>query len=783
MTREAPTGPLSGVNVLNIGTAIVGPWAATLLGYLGANVIKVERPSGETTRLAFPKQNGWATGFIASNVNQRLVLLDTKNVEHQAVLDRLAGEADILIENYRPGVAERMGIGYPKLSIANPGLVYISSSGWGDAGPMKQLSAVDPHLQAFSGFAALNGAPGGQPEMIRYTHIDPSGATLMAAITVLGLVGRERFGAGTLLKTSHLAMSLCMESSRLAECLATGSPLQRLGSATAASAPNQCFRAQDQKDIAITAETDAQWLGFCEAIQKPELASDERFKTNADRVKNREVLAELLARIIANKPSRWWVVQLTKRKVPFAFSLDFEQISNHRQIVENEYLTTITPKHTGDMFVGGVPWQFSKTPAAIDRNVAEPGSDTAHVIENGFTKPAESRSMKLAAGLPVSRLPLDGVRVIDATQGISGPLLGLLLAEAGAEVIKVEPPEGDWSRRLEPRSASGESALFAALNRNKSLSTVDLEIEAGRAQFQDLISDAAIVLEDWGPGRWKGSTIDPEMVLKANARLVWLSLSPFGEKGPMASRPGSELAIQAMTGYLRTLGHLGGAPVRVGADIAGCCTAANAFLAVLAAYFNCLRTGNGQRVAVSQLGTLMSMRTLQWAAMSNPDAWLGNSYCTSETDSPRHGYRTKDAPIFVSMMNLRGQEQFITMMKELGMYEAVKNDERFIKDGRQTVGMGHLARDLQSIWETHLKNFSALEAIEIINRNGGTAVEFSELHQLVDHPQVKALDLVQHLDGVAYLRAPWAAPWPLPTLAKAQPYVRESTTSRSRAAE
>ena len=106
MTREAPTGPLSGVNVLNIGTAIVGPWAATLLGYLGANVIKVERPSGETTRLACPKQNGWATGFIASNVNQRLVLLDTKNVEHQAVLDRLAGEADILIENYRPGVAE-----------------------------------------------------------------------------------------------------------------------------------------------------------------------------------------------------------------------------------------------------------------------------------------------------------------------------------------------------------------------------------------------------------------------------------------------------------------------------------------------------------------------------------------------------------------------------------------------------------------------------------------------------------------------------------------------------
>ncbi len=783
MSRKVPTGPLAGVNVLNIGTAIVGPWAATLLGYLGANVIKVERPSGETTRLAFPKQKGWATGFVASNVNQRLVLLDTKNTEHQAVLDRLAGDADILIENYRPGVADRMGIGYAKLSGSNPGLVYVSSSGWGDVGPMKQLSAVDPHLQAFSGFAALNGAPGGEPEMIRYTHIDPSGATMMAAITVLGLVGRERFGSGTLLRTSHLAMALSMESSRIAECLTTGLPIERLGSATSASAPNQCFRAQDQRDIAVTAETDAQWAGLCEALQKPELANDDRFKTNAERVRNRAVLAESIARFIAAKPSRWWAVQFERHGVPFAFSLDFEQIANHRQIIENEYLTTISPKHTGEMFVGGVPWQFSETPAAIDRDVPEPGSDTPHVVANGFGQPAASHRIKKAVENSTSRLPLEGVRVVDATQGVSGPLLGLLLAEAGAEVIKVEPPDGDFSRHLEPRSESGDSALFAAFNRNKHILTIDLTTDSGRTQFRALITDAAMVLEDHSLDRLKGSDLTPQYLLKSNPRLVWLSLSPFGESGPLATRPGSELTVQAMTGYLRTLGHLGGAPVRVGADIAGCCTAANAFLALLAAYYHSLRTGVGQRVAVSQLGTLMSMRTLQWAAMSNPDAWLGNSYCTNETDSPRHGYHTKDAPIFVSMMNLRGQDQFISMMKELGMYEVVKDDERFMKDGRQTVGMGHLARDLQPIWEAHLKNFNARDAIAIINRNGGTAVEFSELHQLVDHPQVKALDLFQSLDGVTYLRAPWAAPWSLPPLIKAQPFTGKVRSNSAKAAE
>ena len=737
------SGPLAGVNVLNFGTAVVGPWAATLLGYLGANVVKVERPAGETTRLAFPKQKGWATAFVASNVNQRLAMLDAKNAAHQKVVERLGATADILLENYRPGVTDRMGIGYAALSAINPSLIYVSSSGWGDVGPMRDLAAVDPHLQAFSGFAALNGRVGGPPEMIRYTHIDPSGATFMAAIAALALVGRRRFGAGAHVRTSHLAMAMAMASSRIAECLATGQPVPRLGSATTATAPNQIFRAQDGRDIAITCDTDDEWRALCKALARDDLSADARFANNASRVAHRDELAGMIGKIIAAKPSRWWAIQLEKHRVPFAFSLDFEQIRHHDQIAANGYLTTIVPRQTGPMFAGGLPWTFSRTPAFIDRDVPEPGTDTAAIEAEGFGRPPASAPAPGQAGLECA--PLSGLKVIDASAGVTGPLIALLMAEAGAEVIKLEPTP-DRTRTAEPAGA-----LYAALNRNKASSSATLHATA---------AGAAVVITDWTGAEHP----DAAAIMAANPSLVWLSISPFGEQGPMAAMPGRELQIQAMTGYVRTLGIYGQDAERVGADIAGCCTAAMGLLGALAALYHALETGHGQRVAVSQLGTLMSLRTLQWAALSDPDDWLGNSYCTNETDPPRHGYRTKDANIFLSMMNLRHQDQFIAMMKDLGMLEAVGANERFMADGKQTVGMGHLARQFQPLWETHLASFSAQEAIAIVNRHGGMAVEFSEVHELVDHPQVRALDLVQSCGGRRYLRAPWRAPWPLPPL-------------------
>lgn len=168
--EKDPPGPLSGIRVLSIGSSIVGPWAATLMGYLGADVIKIERPTGEYIRRLFPLQKGMSTCYTSTNVNQRIAELDIKDPEHFSAVKGLAESADVLVENFRAGVGDRIGLGYEKLSQTNPRLVYGSSTGWGDVGPMRDRAALDPHLQAFTGFGSLNGPPGGTPEMVRFIH-------------------------------------------------------------------------------------------------------------------------------------------------------------------------------------------------------------------------------------------------------------------------------------------------------------------------------------------------------------------------------------------------------------------------------------------------------------------------------------------------------------------------------------------------------------------------------------------------------------------------------------
>jgi crotonobetainyl-CoA:carnitine CoA-transferase CaiB-like acyl-CoA transferase len=768
---KSVAGPLSGIRVLNIGTSIVGPWAASLLAHLGADSVKVERPDGEFIRLLHPMQKGISTCYTASNNHQRSAELDLKKPEHLDAVRRLGAEADVLIENFRPGVTERIGLGYAELSDTNSGLVYVSSSSWGDVGPMRDLAALDPHVQAFSGFGSLNGPSEGVPEMLRFVHMDPAGSAVVTGLALLGLLQRERFGTASHLKTSHFTMGVAMQMNRAAESLLAGSSVQLLGSASSSSAPNQCFQMLDNEYIAVACETQAQWAGFCRALEVEFLMTDPRFITNVDRVENRAELAAIVGEVISGKPKRWWVVRFEREGVPHGLSLDFEQIRHHQQIVENGMLTTINAPHQGDIIVGDVPWSFSKTVASIDPQVAVPGEHTEQLVQTGFGGSVEPRDRQdLKDREDGSSSPLTGLRVIDATQGFAGPYLGLLLAEAGAEVIKVEPLEGDWARQLAPRVESGNSALFDAFNRNKKCRSLDLDSEEGQAELKSLISGAAVFLEDWTPGLAKARGLDYDSLAGNNPGLVYHALTPFGESGPMRNMPGSELVIQAMTGYLRLLGTLGEPPVRVGSDIVATCGGSVAFIGVLAALYHREKTGQGQRVATSLLSAMMSLRTNQWAALTDPDEWLGDSYCTNETDSPHSGYQTKDRPVYMSPSPQLSQENFLEMLDLLGMREEFSSNAEFDENWWFTFGMGYLARQAKPLWEKYTTRFTADEIITLLEGFPNVwAVEFAELGALMQHPQVVANDLVHHVNGRGYVRAPWRVPWDLPEVYEADP--------------
>ena len=753
-------GPLGGIKVLSIGTSIVGPWAATLLGYLGAEVIKVEPPKGEFLRMLYPHQNKLATAYSSTNLNQKSAGLNTKEEEGMNAMLKLASQADILIENFRPGVADRIGLGYETLHAKNGNLIFGSSSGYGDEGPMKNLAALEPHLQAFSGMSGVTGHRDGDGQLIRFTHLDPTGAVFFCGLLMLGLIERERFGHSCWVKTSHLANAIANMNNKVSEVLLANGQGEPLGSGSSTSAPNHCYLCQDNRYIAVSCENQKQWEGFCNATGLQELLEDDRFTKNIDRIDHRDELDKILKNHFQEKPSRWWALRLTKSGVPNSFDLAFDDLIYHQQIIENEFLVEVDADHTGPFYVGGLPWNLNKTPAEIDKEIPLPGGSTEKIMTDGFEssqKPiAEKKSNE-------PEFPLKGIKVLDVTQGYAGPYLTFMLAEAGAEVVKIEPNGGDWSKELSPQTSKGMSALYQSFNRNKEIIELDLSNDEGRKEFENQLSNADVLIEEWAPDSDESKRYDYSILEESNPSLIHLSLSAFGHRGPMRNLPGSDLTIQAMCGYLRTLGDVGEEPIRVGADVVSTCTAAMSLIALLSALYHQIQTGKGQKINSSMLGTMMAIKTLQWSGFSDPDSWEGN-FCKNETDGSNYGQRTKDGSIFATPSPALVEEKFYEMITEFGMLEEFKQDEELAQNWWNSFGVGTKASYARPLWDKYLTKMTSAEVLEIFNRYEVWAVEFSEIEKLKDHPQIEYLQMFEKHDDGTYLRAPWKTPWGFPSL-------------------
>ncbi len=773
-------GPLEGINVLDLGTAGVGPWAATVLGFLGANVIKVERPGGDRLHNMAPLQRELSTTYTVCNLNKRNIFLDLKDPQGKKHMERLVQEADVVMENLRPGALEKLGFGYEELWRINPQIVYVSCPGWGFQGPMQNLPALDPLVQAFSGFAGLNGTDPSKPKPVQYPHLDFNASCFFAATVLLALLARGQNGESQRATCTQLGSTITLQISRIAEHFATGAnPIPR-GSACASTVPHQAFLCQDQKYLAVGVERDDQWRGLCRALEVEELEQDSRFSTNVGRVEHREELIPKLEELFLSKPTRWWDIKLSRERVPHGYFNDFETLRNHRHILENEYLVELNIPHQGPLYVGGLPWRFSKTPASLVP-AASPGQHLEEVLQGGFNGEKEARPKPTPQGREEAVLPLAGKRVVDVTQGMCGPFASLLLAEAGAEVIKVEPPQGDYARGFAPQYPSGESALFIQLNRSKKVVTLDIAQEDGKRALQEMIQKADIFLEDWGPGGAEALGLNYETLEQRNPRLIFCHLTPFGDKGPMAHLPGSELVLQAMSEYWATVTTPAESPGRIGADIASLNTGCMAFIGILAALLHRESSGSGQRVDVSMLGTLMCLRGAMWAAISSPDEWYG-LYCDSYANPARISYQTKDRPVYLNFNN-NSEEDYVSLLAELDMVEVLA-DPRFQEGGRDAIGTGRYAKQLAPTWNHYLQSRSAQEVIDLFLKYNGMGCWYNSLEEALESEQVQGLTIVSEMDHptlgkLRFIRPPWKGPWGEISLEESSLYQVGAPSSRS----
>ncbi len=385
-------GPLSGLLVLDFGQAAVGPIAAEYLGMLGATVIKVESPKGDTVRNGSPTMNGTSTTFIGNNLGKFGVVLDLKSPEGNARAKDLIRIADVLIENFRSNeVMVRLGLGYDVLRALNPDLVYVSSSAYGAGGPLENMRSNEWLTEAFSGFTSVTGAEHGPGEFSRGTaNLDWNGAMINTVALLAALVRRSRKGGGGYFITSQLGSSIYGGVTRFAAVLA-GETAVPLGAASAHIAPDDAFVTSDGH-IAVSAPTQRCWKRLCTAVGRADLQDDARFATNADRLAARPVLTAILSEIFATATTAHWDAVLGGTDIPCAAvphdgTTLLEAMQADPQISALNLLRRI-PSAYGTVASQAPHWTFERTPAGIASGPPLQGEHTELVLSHLDSKAA-----------------------------------------------------------------------------------------------------------------------------------------------------------------------------------------------------------------------------------------------------------------------------------------------------------------------------------------------------------------------------------------------------------
>jgi crotonobetainyl-CoA:carnitine CoA-transferase CaiB-like acyl-CoA transferase len=304
------TGPLEGLVVADFSRVLAGPFATMLLGDLGADVIKVEHPGGgdETRAWGPPFAHGHSTYYLAVNRNKRSVALDLKDEHGRRAARALAGRADVLVENFKAGSMERLGLGYEELARDNPGLVWCSISGFG-RGAGAALPGYDFLVQAMSGLMSITGPGGGEPTKVGVALVDVLTGLYAFGGVLAALHERDRTGRGQRVEVSLLGSALASLVNQASSYLCTGRPPRAMGNRHPSITPYETLTTAD-RPLVVAVGNDGQFARLCRVLGVPELAADPRFATNAARVDNRDALAALLERALAARGAAEWVTAL-----------------------------------------------------------------------------------------------------------------------------------------------------------------------------------------------------------------------------------------------------------------------------------------------------------------------------------------------------------------------------------------------------------------------------------------------------------------------------------------
>ena len=381
-------GPLAGFRVLDLSRILAGPWASQMLADLGAEVIKIERPGqGDDTRAwgppYMPDESGEPTGeaayFHGANRGKQSVCIDMSSPQGRELIVQLVDKCDVLIENFKVGGLKKYGLDYSSVKAINPKLVYCSITGFGQTGPFSDRAGYDFMIQAMGGLMSVTGEPDGQPMKVGVALSDVMTGLYAANAIQAALIHQLRNGEGQYIDLALLDVQVATLANQAMNYLASGDNPKRLGNAHPNIVPYQAFQTADGYLI-LAVGNDAQFARFCDLAGRSELASDERFEKNSNRVKNREVLIPQLIKIFQTQTTDWWMERLNLKGIPCGPIANIDQVFDNPQVLHRDMRLELTHPTAGKVASVANPIKFSESPVTYDKAPPLLGQHTEQVL-------------------------------------------------------------------------------------------------------------------------------------------------------------------------------------------------------------------------------------------------------------------------------------------------------------------------------------------------------------------------------------------------------------------